>query len=202
LYKLAETSGWSDALRSEIAKVTDDLKEFKAQLSQLEVTAVMVEALSQSFFALGQSMVEGKSAWISFGQSLLSMLAQIVAAKLVEAFTTIFSASADITQKAVAKAGIKGLAIAAVGIGALMAMMSAAKAKSKSVASMAGGGVIPAGYPNDTYPALLTSGETVFPPGELPQAGNVNVRVQDILIDGRKLRIILQKDAEYLNATT
>lgn len=32
----------------------------------------------------------------------------------------------------------------------------------------ADGGVVPAGYPNDTYPALLTSGETVTPAGKLP----------------------------------
>jgi hypothetical protein len=30
------------------------------------------------------------------------------------------------------------------------------------------GGVVPPGYPNDSYPARLTSGETVTPPGQLP----------------------------------
>ena len=30
------------------------------------------------------------------------------------------------------------------------------------------GGIVPPGYPGDTYPALLTSGETVTPPGALP----------------------------------
>jgi hypothetical protein len=202
LYKLAETSGWSDALRNEINNVTDDLKEFKEQLSQLEVTAVMVEALSQSFFALGQSMVEGKSAWVSFAQSMLSMLAQIVAAKLVETFVTIFSASATIAQKAVAKAGLPGLAIAAVGIGALMALMSSAKLKSKSVAKMAEGGVIPSGYPNDTYPALLTSGETVLPPGQLSLSrGTVNINL-DAEVHGRKLKWVLRNYEAVLNEQT
>lgn len=32
---------------------------------------------------------------------------------------------------------------------------------------MAEGGIVPGGYRNDTYPALLTSGETVVPPGKL-----------------------------------
>lgn len=37
---------------------------------------------------------------------------------------------------------------------------------------LASGGVIPPGYPNDTYPAMLTSGETVIPAGESP-VGNM-----------------------------
>jgi hypothetical protein len=33
--------------------------------------------------------------------------------------------------------------------------------------SFAKGGIVPEGYPNDTYPARLTSGEMVIPPGKL-----------------------------------
>ena len=36
------------------------------------------------------------------------------------------------------------------------------------------GGVVPAGYPNDTYPARLTSGETVIPPNKLGNISNQN----------------------------
>jgi len=39
-------------------------------------------------------------------------------------------------------------------------------------AKMATGGIVPAGFPNDTYPALLTSGEMVVPkPHALPSMG-------------------------------
>jgi hypothetical protein len=38
---------------------------------------------------------------------------------------------------------------------------------------MAKGGVVPEGYPNDTYHAMLSSGETVLPPGELPRSNTV-----------------------------
>jgi hypothetical protein len=41
-----------------------------------------------------------------------------------------------------------------------------------SVPELAEGGVIPPGYPNDTYPAMLTSGETVIPAGQSP-TGNM-----------------------------
>jgi hypothetical protein len=36
------------------------------------------------------------------------------------------------------------------------------------------GGIVPSGYPNDTYPALLTSGETVTPPNKLSNIGRQN----------------------------
>lgn len=47
-----------------------------------------------------------------------------------------------------------------------------AEVVSNGGAELASGGVIPPGYPNDTYPAMLTSGETVIPAGESP-VGNM-----------------------------
>jgi len=57
------------------------------------------------------------------------------------------------------------------------------------------GGIVPAGYPGDSYPALLTSGEAVIPPGRLPElnqtSGEVVFRIhQDELVG------ILQKAAK------
>lgn len=57
---------------------------------------------------------------------------------------------------------------------------------------MAKGGVVPAGYPNDTYPARLTSGEIVVPPGQLKNLQGANSMMTIHLIgkmtaDGREL---------------
>ena len=46
-----------------------------------------------------------------------------------------------------------------------------AEVVSNGGAPLADGGIIPPGYPNDTYPAMLTSGETVIPAGESSTAG-------------------------------
>jgi hypothetical protein len=68
--------------------------------------------------------------------------------------------------KAIASKGIfgviEGIAIAAAGA-TQIAVIQGVK--------MATGGVIPSGYANDTYPALLSSGETVVPPGKLGDIG-------------------------------
>jgi len=59
---------------------------------------------------------------------------------------------------------------------------------------LAKGGVVPGGYPNDTYPALLSSGETVIPAGKSfsmlsNTSGTTTVKFR---IEGRELVGILQ----------
>ena len=48
-----------------------------------------------------------------------------------------------------------------------MGAVQAAAIAAAPLPGLAKGGVIPPGYPNDSYPALLTSGERVVPPGKL-----------------------------------
>lgn len=54
-----------------------------------------------------------------------------------------------------------------IGIG-IAAAATAAQIAVISGAQMAEGGIVPSGYRNDTYPALLSSGEVVVPPHKLP----------------------------------
>lgn len=69
---------------------------------------------------------------------------------------------------------------------------------------MAMGGVVPAGYPNDSYPALLSSGEMVVPPGKLPelrqQKVDVNVTVQGVVRGSDLHYIIKEVDRKYKNS--
>jgi hypothetical protein len=63
-------------------------------------------------------------------------------------------------------------------------------------AQMANGGIVPPGYPNDTYPALLSSGETVVPPRELPSlagaGGAMDVYVHGE-ISGDKIKLMMDR---------
>ena len=67
---------------------------------------------------------------------------------------------------------------AAIAAGTALVVLSGAinsllKAGPAGAAQMATGGIVPGGFPNDTYPALLSSGETVIPaPHKLPSAFN------------------------------
>jgi TP901 family phage tail tape measure protein len=55
-----------------------------------------------------------------------------------------------------------GLMAIGIGVGAVMAGI-AAIIKAKQATKMAEGGIVPEGFPNDSFPALLTSGEVVIP---------------------------------------
>ena len=50
------------------------------------------------------------------------------------------------------------------------------------------GGVVPPGYPNDNYPALLSSGERVTPPEKLPISSNSN------RLGNQNVKFIIEKD--------
>lgn len=63
---------------------------------------------------------------------------------------------------------------------------------------MAGGGEVPPGFPNDTYPALLTSRERVYPPDKLPSERRSGRQELITRISGRDLLILL-RDADRAN---
>lgn len=60
-----------------------------------------------------------------------------------------------------------------------------------AVPKLKDGGIIPPGYPNDTYPALLSSGERVTPPGKLG-AGHLHITV-DGRLSGRDIDMVLKR---------
>ena len=55
--------------------------------------------------------------------------------------------------------------------------------KKKKKAGMAHGGIVPQGYPNDSYPAMLSSGEAVIPPHKLPEFENREMEVK-VVVEG------------------
>lgn len=79
---------------------------------------------------------------------------------------------------------------------AIAAGIAAVVAALATIPGMANGGIVPAGYPNDTYPALLTSGERVVPPGKLDNLQNNSNSVGGDVrfrIEGYDLVGLLQK---------
>jgi hypothetical protein len=73
----------------------------------------------------------------------------------------------------------------------------------KTATGMAEGGIVPSGYPNDSYPARLTSGETVIPPGKLPsfekQSVDVNVVIQGVVKGQDLYYVIKEVERKYKN---
>ena len=91
--------------------------------------------------------------------------------------------------KALAQGGGLGFALAA-----MVAAAGAIEIATISSQPMARGGIVPGGFPNDTYPASLTSGEMVIPPKKLPDVvGNQMGGELSTRLDGRYIEIVLNR---------
>lgn len=93
------------------------------------------------------------------------------------------------------------LAAMATGVGAVMTgLATIPAAMGLAAVGLAEGGIIPAGYNNDTFPAMLSSNEAVIPLSKFPNLfqGRGNKKQQvEFIIDGRVLKGIL-RDAEMM----
>jgi len=121
-------------------------------------------------------------------------------AAIAERLGAIFSIALDTAKgvmNAMSKIVTTPLVPWIIGVGAAQAAAVAAQ----PIPTMAEGGIVPGGYPGDTYPALLTSGERVIPPGKLDSQSS-KIEVEDIVLEGENLRIILARATKHHNAVT
>ena len=82
---------------------------------------------------------------------------------------------------------------AGVAIGAATAAWNSYKARAEEAAQMAQGGIVPPGYPHDTYPAMLSSGEAVFTSSQMRNLSNLLYGGRVIFeIEGTKLVGVLE----------
>jgi len=155
------------------------------------ISGVMGSSFASLAGQLGAMAAGMGDAWMNMVDIILQGANQIIAALLAEAI------AATLMHKAVLMP-IGGLIAGAIAVGALMALWGSYKASLSSAAQMAEGGVVPPGYPNDSYPARLTSGEMVVPPGKLalenlqPSQVNVHVTVEGIA-HGEDLHYIIKE---------
>jgi len=94
------------------------------------------------------------------------------------------------------------LVAVALSIAAIIAMI-AVVARARSAAKMASGGLIPPGYPNDTFPAMLSSGEMVIPKMNVPKFTSDQFENEEggevrFEIEGDRLVGILKKQGKKL----
>jgi len=71
--------------------------------------------------------------------------------------------------------------------------IQAAAVLAQPIPKMAGGGIIPPGYPNDTYPAMLTSGEEIIPAGKLNRQPVVVNLIGEWELKGENMHYIVKE---------
>jgi TP901 family phage tail tape measure protein len=153
----------------------------------MERTKVLASELTQIFSDMFMTIGEGWSKFIdSIVQGIKKLVAEIMARVVVFAILSIISGGTStlaLGAKGLIKGGFGNFLFKGLGRG------------------MANGGVVPPGFPNDSYPARLTSGETVLPPNKLDnlsRAQTIKVKVDgEIKGSGRDLAVIIRRAMQY-----
>lgn len=148
-------ASWTEGIGGIINSLVDLQDQFDKLETKKEIFSILANAATSFAFEIGNAIAGAQSFWKSFVDIILQTSAQIIGVLLSVAI------AATIAKHAAMPWGLIGAAIA---IGLLLALWEDSKAK-VSATKMAEGGIVPPGYPNDTFPALLTSGERVIPAG-------------------------------------
>jgi len=167
---ISEAEEAMEQLRNELAKGADaNADHIEALLAQLSDMAVMSEALLRGvqdvmrltgdtaaavLGEIGGALAGAETDFRQYVSSVLSGVESIIQALLSQAIMGM------IAGKAISGGLVGGLIGATIGVGALKALISS---EVPPVPNMAHGGLVPPGHPNDSFPAMLSSGERVIP---------------------------------------
>jgi len=174
---------WIDAL-AEMEKTAEEMTQNTIMLFE-QLGSAVGSAMGQMVGALVKGELTLEEALIGMVASIIQSAFQIIAAYMAESAASAFASGAAAGGPA---APITGAALAMATIAAFMATVPAV--------AMAQGGIVPMGFPGDTYPAMLSSGEAVIPPHKLDSImGGGQVVVLDTIIRGEDIYLIQQKQA-------
>lgn len=159
--KIDETAPAIQRVNVEINNTQDSIN---ALTDELFVNTAFVNSFFESLKGFAQGVADGFSQAIVAGENLSKVLKQLLkqlASQLLQKFLT-----ATLTG---------GLSVGGTMVKGFFGKGGGLFGK---IFGMAEGGVVPPGFPNDTYPAFLTSGETVIPaPRPLPSMTGQAIQV-------------------------
>lgn len=129
--------------------------------------------------AIGEAIGEfamGEKSFKESANDLLKTIIKLIVGLLAQTVAQAFAGGASVGGPFAAATGAAAAGAAAAAFGSIVP------------AAMATGGTVPGGYQNDTYPALLSSGETVIP-APIPLAAGVGMQggQVDFIIRGENL---------------
>lgn len=185
------------------AKQQDNIKLLDAWRSLFRDIASLASLIGkymgeefQKAFQVISDIISGIGTFIRIIKDILAITKLTVAAEAAKTAVTaagipvtLAAAAAETTKAAAsteaAVAGaasstswipIVGVALAVAGVAAILIALGSHKSKATG---MYNGGMVPSGFPNDSFPAMLTSGETVIP---LSKLGNFAGSGQEITV--------------------
>lgn len=187
--------------------VTDTIKGLKSEQdstseSTRELSQVVEQQLNNMFVSLGETIGE-VIIGLSNSNDIFRTIAKAFGGFLKEMGAAIISygVAMEAFRNAITNpiaAIVAGTALVAAGT--VVQSLAKQAGERAQPAEMAGGGVVPDGYPNDSYPAMLSSGEHVVPPKDLPSfSERKGGYIAETSIDMRELRIKLKESEDNSN---
>jgi TP901 family phage tail tape measure protein len=191
---------WKNKVREAVFAVVE--LQMALEMKNLKNTAIT------SFFtnlgeSIGNAAAGAEGAWDSLLMGLLDIVRQI--GEVLIGLGALMMANpltfgAGLTYALV---GAAIVAFASYGSAALK-KSSDTRSATREAPGFAMGGIVPPGYPNDSYPAMLTSGEAVIPAKKLPEFTkekvDLNVTVQGVVRGSDLHYIIKEVDRKYKNS--
>lgn len=153
----------------------------------VEMTRKAADNINYAFESIGYAFADALAEFMkgqkSFSDVVFDLIAdiiKIIAGFLAQSVAASFAGGASVGGPAAPFTGAAAAATAASLFGAIVPAL------------MASGGTVPDGFPNDTYPAMLSSRETVLP-APIPLSGSTGGGHVDFVIRGENLYGILKK---------
>jgi len=146
----------------------------------IDIFSGMANAISD---ALGSTENVFKAFWKFFTDFIKGMIIKLVAATVAAIALAVVLSALGLGGGIAAKA-----ATATTQFGKLF------EGGFKMIAGFQSGGVVPPGFPNDTFPAMLSSGETVMTPSQMRNfGGSMDIRLKTDITRGEDLYWIIEE---------
>lgn len=148
--------------------------------------------------AIGDAFLESEDKLKAFGEFFGQFLKRM-AAQLMGAAIAALALSAILSM--IGGGGIGGSILGKLGLGKGASFGEMFEAGFFKFAGFQHGGTVPAGFPNDTFPAMLTTGETVLTPNQFNNLRDnrpIKIGAKVIGLRGRELRILIGREDEFM----
>jgi hypothetical protein len=198
--EIGKTISFDETQSDAIKKAQKEVDEYEELAKQVEnITEDLSSSINNLMAGVISSFAQGVGAMLAgtgsmedvlsnigamFGDFLVSMGESIIA----------YGIAAEAFQLAISNPVTAILAGAAL-------VVAGSLVRSMGAEGLAEGGIVPPGFPNDTFPARLTSGETVIPAKRLPEfqgSGNEPI-IMDVVISGDNLHLIQKRNNNRRN---
>lgn len=171
-----------DLTIEQLKKMSQEAAKAKIALEMRDLKADAIAGFATSVAeSIGNAAAEAENAWDGLLISLLDVIKQI-GQKLIALGSTMLAFGNPGGIRYLLE-GAAILTIASYASARMQKNSDAAKDTERTMSKMARGGIVPQGYPNDSYPAMLSSGEAVIPPNKLPEFENREMEVK-VVVEG------------------